>query len=52
MISDHSEDSNKQMNEVRESIQDDLPKNITIVTQQGRSGKVLRKEKNLRKFKR
>lgn len=36
MISDPIEDSNKQMNERRESIQNDLPKNINVI-QQGSS---------------
>lgn len=36
MISDHIEDSNKQVNERRESIQNDLPKNINVI-QQGSS---------------
>lgn len=36
MISDYIEDSNKQMNERRESIQNDLPKNINVI-QQGSS---------------
>lgn len=36
MISDYIKDSNKQMNERRESIQNDLPKNINVI-QQGSS---------------